>query len=76
MKLSEFKYQKSGETEASSRRVIVLSEDEDHLAGIDLSKLSKEEQDALLTTFFAFQDKVSGVMVKAFRNFKKNLIRD
>jgi hypothetical protein len=75
MKLREFKYQKPGEA-SSKRRVIVLSEDVDHVAGIDLDKLDKTEQDNILRLYNEFQDAASLVINKAFRNFKKSQILD
>lgn len=75
MKLQEFKYQKPGEV-PSKRRVIVLSEDTDHLAGIDLDKLDKVEQDEIQKVYEDFQAAVSKILNKAFRNFKKSQMVD
>ena len=76
MKLLEFKYQKPGEPAPTKRRVIVLHEDDDHVAGIDLDKLDKDEQASLQKAFDEFQDEASKYMAKAFRNFKKAAIID
>ena len=75
MKLQEFKYQKPGEA-PSKRRVIVLSEDTDHIAGIDLDKLDKTEQDEIQKVYEEFQSAVNKILNKSFRNFKKNQIVD
>ena len=41
--LREFKYQKPNEVTKTNRRVYVLNEDADHIAGIDLDKLFTRE---------------------------------
>jgi len=73
MKLQEFSYQKPGSA-PEKRRVIVLTEDTEHMAGIDLDKLDKDEQEEIQKVFDAFQAVVSKVVTKSFRNFKKALI--
>lgn len=64
----EFDYTKDGVTE--HRRVVVLNQDDIHLAGIDIDKLDKDERDEFMKAVDAMQEATSKVM-KAFRNFKK-----
>lgn len=74
MKMYEFKYRKPGDSFSEKRRIIVLSEDSDHIAGIDLDKLTTDEQNEIKKAFDSFQEIVSKVMNKSFRNFKKDAI--
>jgi len=70
----EFKYNKNGEI--TDRRIVVLNQDDDHIAGIDIDRLDPTERDEYMKVVDAMQEATSKVMGKAFRNFKKASIVD
>jgi len=72
--LREFKYRKPGDFTAYPRKIYVLNDDADHVAGIDLEKLSKSELDEFMKAAETFEEAVKKVTGVAFRNFKKDMI--
>ena len=69
--LREFKYQKPNEVTKTNRKVYVLNEDADHIAGIDLDKLGATERKSFERACETFEEAVDRVTPTAFRNFRK-----
>lgn len=70
--VTTFKYLKEGkETE---RSLFVLKEDDEHLAGLDLGKLSPEERSSLLEKSRALEAEIDKLLTKSYRQFFINAI--
>lgn len=74
MEIREFNYRKPGEVSGSKRKVLVLRETLEEIAGIDFTKLSEQEEKTITQAYETFQAAVSSVMGTAFRNFKQSNI--
>jgi hypothetical protein len=72
MKIEKFKYKKT-ETDVSEREVLVLNEDENHLKGLDLSKVSLEEKYKIIGIQENYEDKLKPHL-KNYRDFIKEKI--
>ena len=66
--LEDFKYEKK-EGEIKSYTLLVLNEDGKHRSGIELTLLSKEEQDEVVKIQQEYEKKIEPFVKKAYRSF-------
>jgi len=71
MKIKKFKYKDE------ERELFQMNNDEKHIAGIDLTKLSDEEIKSFLKTQKEYEEKIKPFVKKAYRNFiKENILNE
>jgi len=68
MKIKEIKYRKKDGEEIKDYNLLVLKEDKEYIAGIDLNKLNEEETAKIKSIQEEYEEKLKPFM-KAYRNF-------
>ena len=68
MKIKDFKYKKKDSDEIKDYNLLILKEDKEHVSGIDLNKLDKEEIAKIKSIQEEYEEKLKPFM-KAFRTF-------
>lgn len=76
MKVSRFKYKKKKTGEVKEYNMLVLYETETHLAGIDYSKLTKDEITTVTKIQMEYEKVLHPFVKKAYRNFIKENIQE
>jgi len=69
MKTKKFKYTKKGTDEIKDYNVLVLNETPTHFAGIDLNKLSDEDQKKVLEIQQKYEEDLYPYTKTAYRQF-------
>ena len=76
MKISHFRYKKKKTGEIKEYNVLVLNETGTHLAGIDYSKLTKDEIQEVTKIQMEYEKVLHPFVKRAYRNFIKENIED
>jgi len=76
MKIENFNYKKKN-GEEGKYNLMVLYENNDHKAGIDLNKLNEDEINEVKAIQQEYEEKMKKIIRKAYRSFiKENIIEE
>lgn len=74
MKIKEFKYIKKNEIKYY--KLLILNENNTHIAGIDLNKLNEEEQTKIIEIQKEYEEKLKPYMNSYRQYIKENVINE